>query len=174
MVVEIIEIRVICLAQLDGSLYLGWVNDACPKPYFTPPTLQNVKIKHFSGHPYNKGFSLYIRMMLGDYIMDSYTEYSTIMLNHESQKKIQHGCIRDLIFWINVYDLELPKIHIDIILKDLIHKLIQVDIDGYPPIPLAQKQLIQFGSFSTIFRVLNFWGHFEALNDIFLDSQWHR
>ena len=49
--------------------------------------------------------------------------------------------------------------------------LIQVDIGGHPPIPLAQKQLFQFGNFSTIFWVLNFWGHFEALNNIFLASQ---
>ena len=49
--------------------------------------------------------------------------------------------------------------------------LIQVDIGGHPPIPLAQKQYFQFGSFSMIFRVLNFQGHFEALNDIFLALQ---
>ena len=49
--------------------------------------------------------------------------------------------------------------------------MIQVDIGGHPPIPMAQKQLFQFGSFFTIFRVLNFRGHFEALNDIFLASQ---
>ena len=49
--------------------------------------------------------------------------------------------------------------------------LIQVDIGGHPPIPLPQKQIFQFGSFSMIFRVLNFWGHFEALNDIFLALQ---
>ena len=48
--------------------------------------------------------------------------------------------------------------------------LIQVDIGSHPPIPLTQKQLFQFDSFSTIFRVLNFRGHFEALNDIFLAS----
>ena len=45
--------------------------------------------------------------------------------------------------------------------------LIQVDIGFHPPIPLAQKQLFQFGSFSMIFRVLNFRGHFEALNNFF-------
>ena len=42
-----------------------------------------------------------------------------------------------------------------------------MDIVGHPPIPLAQKQLFQFDNFSTIFWLLNFWGHFEALNDIF-------
>ena len=50
--------------------------------------------------------------------------------------------------------------------------LIQVEIGGHPHIPLAHKHLFQFGSFSMIFRVLNFWGHFEALNDIVLASQW--
>ena len=52
--------------------------------------------------------------------------------------------------------------------------LIQLDISGHPSIPLAQKQLFQFGSFSTIFRVLNFQGHFEALNENFLASQLSR
>ena len=48
--------------------------------------------------------------------------------------------------------------------------LIQVDIDGHLPIPLAQKTLFQFDSFSMIFHVLNNWGHFEALNHTFLES----
>jgi hypothetical protein len=46
--------------------------------------------------------------------------------------------------------------------------MIQVDIGGHPPIPLAQNTVFHLGSFSTVFWVLNFWGHFEALNDIFL------
>ena len=48
--------------------------------------------------------------------------------------------------------------------------MIQMDIGGHPPIPLAQNNcpLWQFPSyFSAIFRVLNFWGRFEAPNDIF-------
>ena len=45
--------------------------------------------------------------------------------------------------------------------------LIQVDISGHPPIPLTQKTVFHLGSFSTFFRVPNFWGHFEALNDVF-------
>jgi hypothetical protein len=45
--------------------------------------------------------------------------------------------------------------------------VIQVDIGGHPPIPLAQKIVFHLGSFSTVFWVPNFWGHFEALNDIF-------
>ena len=45
-----------------------------------------------------------------------------------------------------------------------------MEIDGHPPIPLAQNDypLWQFpGYFSTVFRVPNFLGHFEALNDVF-------
>ena len=42
-----------------------------------------------------------------------------------------------------------------------------MDIGGHPPIPLAQKIVFHLGSFSTIFRVPNFRGHFEALNDVF-------
>ena len=45
-----------------------------------------------------------------------------------------------------------------------------MDIGGHPPIPLAQNNfpLWQFPSyFSMVFRVPNFWGHFEALNDVF-------
>ena len=45
-----------------------------------------------------------------------------------------------------------------------------MDIDGHPPIPLAQNncQLWQFPSyFSTVFWVLNFQSRFEAPNNIF-------
>ena len=49
--------------------------------------------------------------------------------------------------------------------------LIQVDISGHPSIPLAQKQLFQFGSFCMMFQVLIFWVHFEAVDNIFLGSQ---
>ena len=48
--------------------------------------------------------------------------------------------------------------------------LIQININGHPPILVAQKNcpLWQFPSyFSTVFRVSNFWNRFEALNDIF-------
>ena len=47
---------------------------------------------------------------------------------------------------------------------------IHMDIGDDPPIPLAQNNcpLWQFPSyFSTVFQVLNFWGRFEALNDVF-------
>jgi hypothetical protein len=46
--------------------------------------------------------------------------------------------------------------------------MILVDIGGHPPILLAQNTFFYLGSFSTIFQVLNFWGCFEALNNIFL------
>jgi hypothetical protein len=46
-------------------------------------------------------------------------------------------------------------------------RMIQVEIGGHPPIPLAQNRGFHLGSFSTSFRVLNFWGRFEALNNIF-------
>ena len=48
--------------------------------------------------------------------------------------------------------------------------LIQMDVGVHPPIPLAQNNcpLWQFHSiFSTVFRVPNFQGRFEALNDGF-------
>jgi hypothetical protein len=49
--------------------------------------------------------------------------------------------------------------------------MIQVEIGGHPPIPLAQSKVFHFHSFSTLFWVLNFWGHFEALNNIFLGTK---
>jgi hypothetical protein len=45
--------------------------------------------------------------------------------------------------------------------------LIQVDIGGHPPIPLARKTVFHLGSFSTVFWVTKFRGRFEALNDVF-------
>lgn len=43
---------------------------------------------------------------------------------------------------------------------------------GWPPnYSLAQNTFLHLGIFSTIFWVLNFWGHFEALNDVFLTWQ---
>ena len=48
-----------------------------------------------------------------------------------------------------------------------------MEIGGHPPIPLSQNNypLWQFPSyFSTVFWVLNFWGRFEALNNIFGNS----
>jgi hypothetical protein len=53
---------------------------------------------------------------------------------------------------------------------------IQVDIGGHPPFPTGSKQLSgNFGNllFLVVFRVLNFWSRFEALNDVFLGMlQW--
>jgi hypothetical protein len=45
--------------------------------------------------------------------------------------------------------------------------VIQVDIGGHPPIPRARKIVFHLGSFSVVFRVPNFRGRFEALNDVF-------
>jgi hypothetical protein len=53
--------------------------------------------------------------------------------------------------------------------------MIQVDIGGHPPIPLGPPPLLlsvfQFSHsllfLAVFFRVLSFWGHFEALNDVF-------
>jgi hypothetical protein len=42
-----------------------------------------------------------------------------------------------------------------------------VDINGHPPIPLAQKLVFHLGRFLAVFWVPNFWGHFEALNEVF-------
>jgi hypothetical protein len=45
--------------------------------------------------------------------------------------------------------------------------LIKVDIGGLPPIPRAQKTVFHLGIFSAVFRLPNFEGRFEALNDVF-------
>jgi hypothetical protein len=42
-----------------------------------------------------------------------------------------------------------------------------VDINGCPLIPLAQITVSILAVFSTVFRVPNFQGRFEALNDVF-------
>ena len=58
--------------------------------------------------------------------------------------------------------------------------MIQEDIGGHPPIPLAPPTIVsfifpvslivaQFTIFGS-FRVLSLWGRFEALNDVFLAS----
>jgi hypothetical protein len=44
------------------------------------------------------------------------------------------------------------------------------EISGHPPIPLAQNMGFHLGIFSTVFWVLNFQGHFEALNNVFWDA----
>ena len=45
--------------------------------------------------------------------------------------------------------------------------LIQVDISGHPPIPTGSKQFVGNLLFLAFFRVWNFRGHFEGLNDVF-------
>jgi hypothetical protein len=45
--------------------------------------------------------------------------------------------------------------------------VIQVDIGGHPPSPTGPKHVS--GNFGNLLflAVFNFWGHFEALNDVF-------
>jgi hypothetical protein len=45
--------------------------------------------------------------------------------------------------------------------------VIQVDIGGHPPFPTGPKHVS--GNFGNLLflAVFNFWGHFEALNDVF-------
>jgi hypothetical protein len=45
--------------------------------------------------------------------------------------------------------------------------MIQVDTGGHPPIPIAQITIFIL-AFFLHFWVPNFWGHFEALNNVFL------
>jgi hypothetical protein len=54
--------------------------------------------------------------------------------------------------------------------KNIYTLLIQVDIGGHPPIPIGSKQ--SFGNllFLAFFQFLNFRGHFEGLNEVFLGS----
>ena len=42
-----------------------------------------------------------------------------------------------------------------------------MDISGHPPIPTGLKQSPGNLLFLVIFRFLNFWGHFEGLNEVF-------
>jgi hypothetical protein len=46
--------------------------------------------------------------------------------------------------------------------------MIQVDINGHPPIPTGSKQSSHNLLFLAVFRFLNFWGHFEGLSEGFL------
>jgi hypothetical protein len=48
--------------------------------------------------------------------------------------------------------------------------LIQVNTSGYPPIPTFSKQSSKNLLFLAVFRFLNFWGHFEGLNEFFRDQ----
>ena len=51
--------------------------------------------------------------------------------------------------------------------------VIQVDIGGHPPFHWL-KTIISDWHFLAVFRVLNFRGHFEALNDVVLGIAWVR
>jgi hypothetical protein len=48
--------------------------------------------------------------------------------------------------------------------------LIQVDIGDHPPIPTGSKQFSGNLLYFAIFLFLNFWGHFEGLNEVFSGS----
>jgi hypothetical protein len=45
--------------------------------------------------------------------------------------------------------------------------LIQVDIGGYPPYPIGPKHIFDHFGNLLFLSVFNFWGHFEALDDVF-------
>ena len=52
--------------------------------------------------------------------------------------------------------------------------MMHMDIFSHSPIPLAQNNFPVWhclSNFSTVFWVLNFDGHFEALNDVFWDRR---
>ena len=51
----------------------------------------------------------------------------------------------------------------------ILHIMIQVDIGGHPPFPNGSKQFS--GHFGNLLFLagFNFWGHFEGLNEGFLD-----
>jgi hypothetical protein len=51
--------------------------------------------------------------------------------------------------------------------------LIQEEISGHPPIPLAQNKGFHLNSFSTTFQVLNFRGCFEVLKIFFWTCHSH-
>ena len=50
-------------------------------------------------------------------------------------------------------------------------ELIEVDIGGHPLSPTGPNHV--FGNFDNLLflAVFNFWGHFEALNDVFLENE---
>jgi hypothetical protein len=54
--------------------------------------------------------------------------------------------------------------------KQIYNILIQVDIDGDPPIPIGSKQSYGNLLFLAVFQFLNFRGNFEGLNEVFLGS----
>jgi hypothetical protein len=97
-------------------------------------------------------------------------------LAHESPKKHRNMKVvmkrRDEDKMVLSKDLRIKQA-IEYVGKSLIcrfhgrHILIQVDIAWPPTYSTGSKNNFHFGSFFTVFRVPNFWGHFEALNDVF-------
>jgi hypothetical protein len=55
----------------------------------------------------------------------------------------------------------------------LVLLLIKVDIGGHPPIPQARKTIFHLGNVLAVFMVPNFWGCFEALNNVFWGFRAH-
>jgi hypothetical protein len=51
--------------------------------------------------------------------------------------------------------------------------MIQEKIGSHLPIMMAQNRGFHLVISSTTFQVLNFWGRFEALNNVFLDHHSH-
>jgi hypothetical protein len=65
---------------------------------------------------------------------------------------------------------ETTKSQVSKLTKDIQQlQVIQVDIGGHPPFPTGSKQFS--GNFGNLLflAVFNFWGHFEGLNEGFLD-----
>jgi hypothetical protein len=52
-------------------------------------------------------------------------------------------------------------------LHGLLPRLIKEDLGGHPTFPTISKQFFGNLLFLVVFRFLNFWGHFEGLNDVF-------
>ena len=66
------------------------------------------------------------------------------------------------------YGIEVSKLGQSV--NHYIDTVIQVDISGHPPFPAGSKQISSnFDNllFLIVFRLLNFWSRFEALNDVF-------
>jgi hypothetical protein len=74
-----------------------------------------------------------------------------------------------IMFIIRIFHVEfIFSISMDVLA--MLHDMIQVDIDGHPPIPTDSKQFSSNLLFLAVFRFLNFRGHFEGLNEGFSRS----
>jgi hypothetical protein len=77
---------------------------------------------------------------------------------------VHYAWITSCIYTLSPYSSFTPP---SLIVKLFKLHLIEVDIGGHPPIPLARKTIFHLGSFLAFFRVPNFQGYFEALKDVF-------